>query len=1345
MPKNAANLGIEFSTQSADDTDEQVQGIRESLMGIQNTLKSIKNINAFQAILDGFSLSKLGDIKDTVENTFTSLKDNVQMSSSLDSEFASARKSAKELANSMGLNNEQMAEMRDKSSFAPALNMDMQEVQKTYATLLNRQQDINDLGFDSFKQFSKFIEVNDINGQEYVQTLDKLNKTFGLSKEQISGLQDNVATISQEFGVGGAIMNNFGEITSTVGEKLKAVNGEATPEKIKSYTEQVAEMTGLFKETGQGTEEAKKSAMAFTTSILESRKQMKEMVTGQSGEVPQLFQNIATSQMGFNNAQKAMGERPVEFVQRLGEQYGELSKSQKQMVNQRVFSELDSGVREFVTSGNMEAASNKLDNVRDKMKENEGAASAMAKSYDTGRTAAERLSFIEDNFEKQLLDVSRSMGIQESMINRTRQTYGLITDNLKTFTNLQSTSKEAAKENNVAIQKWGVTLRSSSGELTKMGHAVRTVSRLFVAFQTGGLYGVGHELTNLLEKYTEFTGVTDVVKSTVKDLSGVFNTLMEDGLLGVYTQIENLGPLKAFDDTLYGIILSIENLYDATTTLLPNVINLVKALWEDGLKGLRKEMDKTGVLMAYETFYINLKTTLRSFKNEALDFLSTIPSKFAELQKQISKVGESYPMLENVLNAAQVLVGMLAGGRLISAASKGMSVISGFFSRLGSISKSIGLSGVLDDLSQSFIKSMNTIWKTLTGRGANILDMMGELFGDEKALKIDQWFKGVGDDIAKFFANIGDNIAKYSKMLLSKASDEMARLFSRLGGRLPSILSSAGGSFMKAIGGFFSRIGARFISIAGGVFSMGGIVGKGLTMLFTPPLGWITAILSGIGMIRRLVEDHFKGGFSGLGNTIVSYTSKIFGSIIPDINMTFSGFAKSVGSFLLDSLGSMVLDLIAGLQTVFDLGGMLMGWIASTLSGINFRNLGKTLVSSIRSGAKFLITSLIGGIASLFDQTKKEGKSTFLERIGSMFKSLGNLLYNTAWVLGEIVLGLGNFLIGIFIETFRPVIDTFLPWAVDNFGDMFHSIGDWLYSFDWSAMMSKAWGELKGAIVSAFSGIVSLGSTIGKYLTKMWNSAKSYLSMGWEWFKEAGLSALESTINFGIDIVEGFVNTFLDVFDSIRVKALTVWEHIKFGLQAAMVPIKLTFFGLVDVLKYKVFGPIVQTLQDTLGSIISAAPNWVMSTAGLDPKKWRDFAQGGMVESALGKTAAENLRQGVSFSDIKEQKVEKAKSKVGQLEMQKDLNIDRVEQGKAPKVALGDADFTGEKAEDKSSKELQKQTAKSSSESEKANKEIAKNTRKFTKHMSNIDKRQKKKQVQDKTGTDNTTDPTGLS
>lgn len=1294
MAKNAANLGIEFSTHDAEDTSESVGLIRESLSGINDTLKSIRNINAFQAILDGFSLSKLTDIKDTISNTVTSLKDNVQMSSSLDSEFASARKSAKELANSMGLSTAEMKEMRSASSFAPALNMDMEEVQKTYATLIDRQMEVNDFGFENFKQFSKFIEVNNLNGQEYVETLNSLNKTFGLSKEQVTDLQDNVATISQEFGVGEQIMGNFGEITSEVGNKLKAVNGEATPEEIKSYTEQVAEMTGLFKETGLGADEAQQSAMSFTTSILESREEMKGMLTGKSGEVPQFMQNIATSQMGFNTAQQAMTEDPVEFVQRLGEQYESLSGQQKDVVNQRVFSQLDEGVRNVITSGNLSEASKKLDGVREKMEDNESAASAMAKSYDAGRTAAERLSFIEDNFEKQILDLSKSMGIQKSVIDNTRTTYGLITDNLKTFTGLQSVSAEVAKKNGGAIKKWGITLRDSGGQLTTMGEAVRSVSRLFVAFQTGGLYGVGVELGNLLEKYTSFNDLTDVVKNSVSSLSDVFSFLQNEGLSGVVglvsdfiDGIDNLGPLEAFRGTITGTMSVLESKLSIMSKIIPNSIDLLKALWKDGFAGVHNKLSEIGVLASADEMYGKLGSTLKTFKKEALSFLENLPEKLSDFNDRLDAIGQTYPNLGKAITAAKILFGIFAGGKVLSALSTGTSIIKTFFSQLQGMPGGQKLAQGVSKLGESFSKSMPKIGKSIAGLPNRILSSLKE-----------------GFNLLKVF--------------------------------LPDLSNT----FLGRIGGFFKSLGGRLVGVVTGVFGAGGAIGRAVTMLFTPPIGWVVAIMSGIGMITEIVENNFEDGWSGLMSSIGEYIGVAWNFIMPEIEGGASGFFKSLGNFLLDMLGDMVNDFITGLRTTWNLIGFITGWLGDMLSGVDWVNVGQNLVNLIGSGIKTLFFSIVSGITSLFEDTEGEGGG-FLERFGSLWVSIGNALLNTVDLLWGVSKGVIELVGGILIGIFEPILGDFLPWALGGLKDLFIQLGNDMVNFDWMGFLSGVGVVFKNALIKTFAVIKSVGPIVGGFIQDLWAGLKSHITLGWDWFKDAGMEALEVTINFGLDVAESFAQTFVDAFETIRVAAITVWENIKLGLKVALMPIKHMFLGLVDMLKYKVFGPILQTMQGVIGQILDKVPDRLLGLV-IDTEKWRGLAEGGMVKSALGDKVAKNLEGGVGFNDIIDRRKEQAKSDIAKARGQKDLNIALAKQGKPSEVHS--VDFDGDRAKDRTDRQMQDKIVKSDDESKEANKKTAQATSNMENYLKNIDDRESKRDIKYKTGTDDTSPFTNI-
>lgn len=509
MAKNLANLGISWYSEDKE-VQKDIGVLHESLNGIAETLGNIKKINAFQAVVDAVNLRALQDTARSVKDTIGEvLGGQVQASEAigpLDSYYTNAAKSAAKLAANSSTVADNMELVNKSAGIARSLNMDADAVQKMAAEFEKLGVNAEEYGFKNFQQFVKMTEVAGVEGQELVRTLKGLETGFGYSGEQAGELLDRVTYISREFGMGTQGVQNFGEVTGKLNEQLRMMGKDAGPEEFSEITESIYMLGGSMVSLGKDPAEAMSAAQDVFVKLADSQKEMKKLFIGQ-GNIPDLIEQGAIALGDFGSAQEMMQKAPMEFVQQLGKNYGQLSEQQKMFLDQNVLSEFDADV-DWMVKGNWKKVEKTLGNVKSNLDDASGAAGDMAGHYRTGYTWGERLNMVTEDYEQRLAQISQG-ALGSTFLKRQRMFYlDTLAPAFESIAEGTFMIEESTSFMNTHFRKLTPRLQITNEQFSDIQE---TLAKTYAGFRAGGIEGAMvafMEVEPVMEAIAKHAGVT---------------------------------------------------------------------------------------------------------------------------------------------------------------------------------------------------------------------------------------------------------------------------------------------------------------------------------------------------------------------------------------------------------------------------------------------------------------------------------------------------------------------------------------------------------------------------------------------------------------------------------------------------------------------------------------------------------------------------------------------------------------------------------------------------------------------------------------------------------------------
>lgn len=504
--KNFGGLGISFYAES-DKARQEVSRLEQSIESIEKVLNQIKDVKAFDTIVSAVSLTKLDKLAEKLDRVGDSASSNVQLSSSLDSTFAQAGKSANQLAAGAGLSASALKKMKRETSFFYDLNIDAKGVQDTFIELNRAGIDLKKLGFSSLKEFTKFAQVAGVEGKVLVENLRLLKQSYGFSDSEAKMFLDRTVKIGTELGFGAEAVQGMSGVLTVFDEKLRSINPNITAKEMTKLNDQVLLLAGAMVKTGDKPADAIQKATNLFANLADTRKDFDNLAQGVGVDLPDMLKKLNLSMGDFASANDLIRSDPLKVVQALSKNYSSLTKDQKKFVDSNLLQSLGASP-DWLVKGNYAKVANEIERVSKSLDKAAGSSNKMAKAFRTGLTDQERFNRLQEKFSARLTGLARKQGVQSKFLELNRKAYKAIGDTLE--------------------------------DLSKSKGPLGAATRAFLAFKVAGIQGVAISIVDSLRTFKFLDDFFDKNEKKVLGLTGAF-AAMAPQILAVAAALKFLG------------------------------------------------------------------------------------------------------------------------------------------------------------------------------------------------------------------------------------------------------------------------------------------------------------------------------------------------------------------------------------------------------------------------------------------------------------------------------------------------------------------------------------------------------------------------------------------------------------------------------------------------------------------------------------------------------------------------------------------------------------------------------------------------------------------------------------
>lgn len=312
------------------------------------------------------------------------------------------------------------------ASIAFGMNADVGAVTASYVAMEQAGIRATDLGFKSFKQFSKFIQVTGADAGRLASAFGVMNKQMGLNEKQMSDVMKSTVAIGKRFGIGREAVDSMSAQTLAFNKNLGLLekgfrdNKDAQIKFIKGTTV----VAGAMTELGFAPDAAIAASQKLSDTLLKGRQNFKDIYAGLAEDFGPASKVLTENFGGVDKAFTMLQDSPEEFTATLGKAWSDVAKLKDPAALNRFEQQIGKtfGPEMLRTVQNYDQIADSLKAGEKPIKGQDQVLDDLAKKYSDGRTMAERFALAEDQLATSLKRVKGVMSDSEYLDNYRRQT-----------------------------------------------------------------------------------------------------------------------------------------------------------------------------------------------------------------------------------------------------------------------------------------------------------------------------------------------------------------------------------------------------------------------------------------------------------------------------------------------------------------------------------------------------------------------------------------------------------------------------------------------------------------------------------------------------------------------------------------------------------------------------------------------------------------------------------------------------------------------------------------------------------------------------------------------------------
>lgn len=668
------------------------------------------------------------------------------------------------------------------ASTAFSMNTDVGAVTKSFAALQQAGVDVKKVGFKSFEQYQKFIEVTGADSTAFAASLGTMSKQMGMSDDAVRDSVTAVASIGKKFNIGREAVAGMAATVKILNENSNLLPQNWSPAKMGKFLKGTTVVAGALTSIGYSADEAMAASQGLTKGLLAGNKGMADLYAGVKSELPQAF-SVMTENFGdANKAFEMLQEDPQQFMLKMGDMVKKVNgMNLKPEAMNRFRSQMESTFGPEIMAtftkqgfGKLEPA---LKSAGDAMKDQGKVVDQLASKYQDGRTYAERFAIVQDQMHTALKKIPGVMADGVYLDKYRQQTKGLVAE----MTNLAGKGGIVGKATTMLIEfanrgvggalaahtKWGLALSEGIKLMQPMLQYLPAMKMAFTALASpigivvgalAGLYFLFKDLAKgkdsivgpMLKKFAAeapqfYQKVVDFAKDIFKTVYDVLSKVdwgsviktVSDAFMTIFSTVHDVifDVLNKIDWNKVGQVLGVilSKAADIAASMLRSTIKFAEKILQwlgdvdwgnvgDKLMGyILKAVDP--IVDAIGAIFMNLPTIVYKAINGMVDLLVGALSRIEDyLVKKFPEAAKPIVFIVEMLKAAVKIVGG-------------------------------GLKLAFDIVWETLKK----IWGLISSIGSAIATVAGGIkdaasWASNMAGKVSGFFSGIGSSISNFFS-----------------------------------------------------------------------------------------------------------------------------------------------------------------------------------------------------------------------------------------------------------------------------------------------------------------------------------------------------------------------------------------------------------------------------------------------------------------------------------------------------------------------------------------------------------------------------------------------------------------
>ena len=300
-------LGLGFSFGARDD------GLGRAVQGLNNDFKKlgreILGLQRLQTLLSALSFVRLDQLGDKFKAISVS---GLDLTSNIESKFQDVQVSAAKLGVSLGKNQTQINQM-SKAAFAlsKSLGISGEAALDAEVGFGYFGDTLKALGIKGAADFAKFGDVTGVNTQKFGYDLSQLQKSLGLTANDMARIINSAKIYGQETGNLSEELNGISQLQSLLMSQ-KLTFGKNS-DQLAEFSSQIYSLGQAFQKAG--IQDGKAFAMSIAENATKAGKDFKSLFSGVGDDIPEFAKQLALVGFPVDKAFKSMQEGPLDFIQ----------------------------------------------------------------------------------------------------------------------------------------------------------------------------------------------------------------------------------------------------------------------------------------------------------------------------------------------------------------------------------------------------------------------------------------------------------------------------------------------------------------------------------------------------------------------------------------------------------------------------------------------------------------------------------------------------------------------------------------------------------------------------------------------------------------------------------------------------------------------------------------------------------------------------------------------------------------------------------------------------------------------------------------------------------------------